>query len=83
MNTITWSDVGLLYTAIFGVCGLMVLVWLPINSMFKRKIERNGRRRKLHKSLGWGCAGVLSTVAWFGLAIVVGLAIFVNTGGFR
>lgn len=83
MNTTTWFDVGSLYAVVFGVCGLMVLFWLPINSMFKRKVGRAGRRKKLHGVLGWGCAGILSTIVWCGLAIVVGLAIFVNMGGFR
>lgn len=78
-----WAEVGSLYAVTLGVMAAMFIFWIPVSSMFKRKIERNGRRRKLHKSLGWGCAGILSTIVWFGLAIVVGLAIFMNTGEFR
>lgn len=78
-----WAEVGSLYAVTLGVMAAMFIFWIPVSSMFKRKIERNGQRRKLHKSLGWGCAGILSTVVWFGLAIVVGLAMFINMGGFK
>ncbi len=83
MNIVAWSDVGGLYLAVFGVLGLLLFAWLPIDGMFKRKISRSGRKRSLHGVAGWGCAGILSAFAWFGVAVIICLAIFVNMGGFR
>ncbi len=78
-----WGKVGSLYSVLLGAMAVMFLLWVPVSSMFKRKIYRSGKQRKIHGVVGWGCAGILSTFAWFSLVVIVCLSLFVAAGGFK
>lgn len=79
----TWSDVELLYAITLGAMVIMFLMWVPVGRMFRRKIYRSGCKRTMHGVLGWGCAGIISAVAWWTVIIVSCLWLFVQMGGFQ